>query len=126
VPAPKCLHPTCGRADLPPAAAFPLNLGIGPAHVTPKGLPCPFSPGRDVYDAEVVALIVGDDALWDLDAPPLYVPPTPLSEAVAKLLPDKYKARKPAKAAKKAPDKPASPDVKEVQEDDVDRWDPSA
>lgn len=116
---PRCVLPLCGRDELPPGPGMPPGIGIPCAHVTKTGTPCPSSFGES-YDAEAKQVIVTEDALWnlpDIVEPPSKreePPPTPKRKGKAKTV-------KPAPAAaEKAP-----PAVSvNVEEDEVDRWQP--
>jgi hypothetical protein len=127
----RCTHPACGREDLPPAAAFPPAARVAAAHVNLRGEPCLFSPGPDVYDVEVLAMIVTDDRMWDLGDVEPRVLPEPLRSAAALIPTDtaverslevKMANRLKAKPLRKL--KPASAAKKAVADAEVDDWTP--
>lgn len=135
----------CRRDDLPCAAAFPPRAGVVVAHVNAKCEPCRERP--DVYDAEVLQLIVTEDKMWALDfqrgsdptgaakpqgAEGVTVPSPPVgSHALTPPAPDKLEAMK-ADAAfgPPPPEKPKKTKKKSKKTepddaaDEVDNWEP--
>lgn len=63
-----CVHPKCGRDDLPAAPGMPLDTRIPCSHVRTDGEPC--SEAANMYDDEAHGVIATEQTLWDADVRP--------------------------------------------------------